>query len=103
MAHLGAQSPVPDTVQRNDCDTFPKASLINEILTNLRVLDNDIVQPPTCGNLKGGCLVVVRRFQSDQGSDESLDFRAIKTGVRRVVVETQRWDPLLLTLPLLVR
>jgi hypothetical protein len=74
VTHLGTQSPVSDTVQRDDGDTLPKTPLINEILANLRVLDNDIIQPSTCGNLEGGRLVVVRRFQRDQGSDKSLDF-----------------------------
>jgi len=73
VTHLGTQSPVSDAVQRDDGDALPKMTLINEILANLRVLDNDIVQPSTCGNLKGGCLVVVGGFQGDQRSDESLD------------------------------
>lgn len=73
-AHLGAQSPAPDTVQWNDGDAFPKTSLVNEILANFRVLDDDIIQAPTCGNLKGSRLIVVRGLQGDQGGDESLDF-----------------------------
>ena len=72
--HLGTQSPVSDTVQRNDGDALPKTSLVNEILANSRVLDDDIIQPPTCGNLEGNRLIVVRGFQRDQRSDESLDF-----------------------------
>ena len=74
VTHLGTQSSVSDTVQRDDGDALPETSLIDEILTNLRVLNNDVIQPSTCSNLKGGCLVVVRRFQRYQGSDESLDF-----------------------------
>jgi len=72
--HLGAQSPTSDTVQRDDGDALPKTSLVNEILANSRVLDNDIIQPPTCGNLEGSRLIIVRGFQRDQGSNESLDF-----------------------------
>jgi len=73
-AHLGTQPPASDTVQWDDGDALPKTSLVNEVLANLRVLDDDIIQAPTRGNLKGSRLIVVRRFQRDQGSDESLDF-----------------------------
>lgn len=72
--HLGIQSPIPDTVQRDDGDALPKTSLVNEILANSGVLDDDIIQSPTRGNLEGGRLIVIRGFQRDQGSDESLDF-----------------------------
>lgn len=72
--HLGTQLPVSDAVQRDDRDALPKTPLVDEILADSRVLDDDIIQPSTCGNLEGGRLVVVRGFQGDQGSDKPLHF-----------------------------
>jgi len=45
-AHLRTQSSVSDAVQRDNGYAFAKMTLIDEILANLRVLDNDVIQPP---------------------------------------------------------
>jgi len=54
---------VSNTVQRNDGNAFPKTSLVNEILSNLRVLDDNIIKSTTCGDLERGCFVIMEGFK----------------------------------------
>lgn len=78
-----------DFIERYNCHAFLEPAILQKVLPNTFILDDDVVQFTTCGDLKCCCLMRVFGRDRSQSGNETFDFAAVESGVGRCVVKGQ--------------
>ena len=76
-----------DPVEWDQGDTLLQSAVLEELLPDLVRLDDDIVKPPSSGDLQRSRGVVIDLVKRNERSDETLDFAPVKVGMGRSVFE----------------
>ena len=89
MAYSWRQRPCTDLRQRDKCPSFPHPSILDEVLTDLLVLNDNIVQFSTTSDFKGCSLIEVFLRERDQLYGNTFHLPSIEVGRRIFVLEIE--------------
>ena len=92
---MGWQLVGVNLVERDDGDALLEASVLEQLFANLLVVDDDVVETATSGNLQGCRFIVVLWSKRDKRSDKTLDLSPVEVRMGQRVVEIQIGEPLL--------
>lgn len=79
--HLRGECECIDLIERYDRHAFLELAVLQKILSDMFILDHDIVQFAACSDLKRCCLIRVFGRDRSQGGNETFDFAAVEIGV----------------------
>jgi hypothetical protein len=77
--YLGRELECVDLVQQDEHHTLLDATALEQVLTHMLILYNNIVQLAACCDLECGAFPMVFRFECEQGCNKALDLAGVKS------------------------